>query len=199
MTEENTVAAGETPVTPPEQPMAETPAAEEPKGPDGTPFDPERAKATIEKLRGFEKESEKLRKQVAAMEKKEQERLEAELSELEKAQKRLAELEAKAAQLERQQLQREVADKVGLPAALASRLQGNTADEMEADAAALLESLPKADKKPTTISATNPGVNANVNETHAQKKARLFGTQGEPFSESAMREKGGGVYFVDKT
>ena len=164
--------------------------------PDGEAFDPERAKATIEKLRGYEKEAAQLRKKMAVLEKAEHDRKEAELSELEKAQSRLAELEAKAAKLERLSLQREVAERVGLPAVLATRLQGETDDDMEADAKLLMESLPKEQKAKTTIPATNPGINASANETHAQQKARLLGTgEGDPFSADIARSKGGGVYF----
>jgi hypothetical protein len=45
--------------------------------------------------------------------------------------------------LEAAALRREVAAKVNLPAALVDRLQGETADELEADAKALLAALPK--------------------------------------------------------
>lgn len=47
------------------------------------------------------------------------------------------------AAMERQRTQAEIASKLGLPTALAARLQGSTPEEMEADAKALLEALPK--------------------------------------------------------
>lgn len=52
-----------------------------------------------------------------------------------------AEQEAKALRLNQER--RAVADRVGLPAALADRLQGETPEEMEADARGLLAALPK--------------------------------------------------------
>lgn len=58
----------------------------------------------------------------------------------------LAQLEKLAAEkraLEAAAMRREVAAKVNLPAALIDRLQGETADELEADAKALLAALPK--------------------------------------------------------
>lgn len=58
----------------------------------------------------------------------------------------LAQLEKLAAEkraLEAAAMRREVAAKVNLPAALVDRLQGETADELEADAKALLAALPK--------------------------------------------------------
>lgn len=52
-----------------------------------------------------------------------------------------AELEAKALRLTG--LQRQAADKVGLPAAFAERLRGDTLEDLEVDAKSLLASLPK--------------------------------------------------------
>ena len=57
-----------------------------------------------------------------------------------------AELEAaaqKAAALELAAMRREVADRLGVPAALVSRLQGDTPETLEADAKALMVALPK--------------------------------------------------------
>lgn len=79
------------------------------------------------------------------------------MTETEKATKRAAELEAKLKAYERTEAQRKVAEKVGLPAALATRLQGETPEELEADAKALLETLPKPTKPAPGINATNPG------------------------------------------
>lgn len=193
----------ETTAQPEQQPVAETVKAEEaPKGPDGTPWDPDRAMETIQKLREEAKVADKLRKQVEAFEKAEQERKEAAMSELEKAQERAKEAEARAAALERKQLAREIADEVGLPVALADRLQGSTADEMKADAQALLESLPKSAKPQPNVSATNPGTNATGNETREQHDARIretvFGVPVDPFSPDILRKQGGGVHWKTK-
>jgi hypothetical protein len=57
-----------------------------------------------------------------------------------------AELEAaaqKAAALELAAMRRDVADRLGVPAALAARLQGDTPEALEADAKALMAALPK--------------------------------------------------------
>ena len=55
----------------------------------------------------------------------------------------VAEYEDKVATLERQILVRDVADAVGLPAALRDRLKGETKEELEADAKALAALVPK--------------------------------------------------------
>lgn len=62
------------------------------------------------------------------------------------ANRKAAEAEARAAQAERALMLRTVADKVGIPAALVSRLQGDTEADLEADARELLKLLPKDDK-----------------------------------------------------
>lgn len=61
----------------------------------------------------------------------------AKLPELERAQAKLAELEQRAAAAERKIMQRAVADKLKLPAALAETLVGETESEMEKHAAKL--------------------------------------------------------------
>jgi hypothetical protein len=95
-------------------------------------------------------------------------------------------------------LQRQAAEKAGLPAILAARLQGATLEELEADAAALAETLPKPQPKtPPTVPATNPGA-AQQGETDAQRRARIYGTQINPFDPAIAKESGGGVYFKTK-
>lgn len=68
-------------------------------------------------------------------------------------------IQAQLKALERKQLQADIAAKIGLPTALATRLQGETAEELEADAKALLETLPKNEQKPKSpgLHPTNPG------------------------------------------
>lgn len=61
----------------------------------------------------------------------------------EQLQTRLEETERAKRDLELGQLKRAAADKVGLPAALAERLRGETADELERDAKEVLAALPK--------------------------------------------------------
>lgn len=105
------------------EPQGDTPPAEAPK--------PALSNAEAAELRV-------LRKKLADAEKAEKARQEAEMTELQKAQARLAEYEAKAAQLERENTIAKIATKAGLPAELWSRVQGGSAEEIEADVQTLL-------------------------------------------------------------
>lgn len=69
------------------------------------------------------------------------ERTEAEKSERQKAEDRAAAAEKRVADLERESLKAKVAAAKKLPPALAARLQGETQEDLEADADELLESL----------------------------------------------------------
>lgn len=142
-------------------------------------FDQARAMALIEKLRRENRDLGKAAKRVQELEADQRAKQEAEMTELQRLEARAKAAEERAAQLERAALQREIAAKVGLPAALATRLIGTTAEEMEADAAALLETLPKQPKPTPGIVATNPGANGSAAETREAKKARLMGTPGD--------------------
>lgn len=160
----------------------------------GDEFDKARAMALIEKLRAENKEAAKAKKRLEEYERAEAARKEAEMTEAEKATKRAAELEAKLKAYERSDAQRKAAEKVGLPPALATRLMGETPEELEADAKALLDSLPKQEKKSPGINVTQPS-NATQGETDAQKLARLRNNSVSPFSEEGARLFGGGVYI----
>ena len=156
------------------------------------------SKAEFDKLQAALKEANKeaaaRRKRLEELEAQEAQRKEAEMTETEKANKRAGELEAKLKAYERAEMQRAAADKVKLPAALATRLQGNTPEELEADAKALLETLPKPEKPAPGINPTNPaGSNASVTETREQKKARLAGRPLDVFG------SGGGVNWGEQT
>ena len=59
------------------------------------------------------------------------------------------------------------------------------------DAKTLKEVLPQLKTNPKQT-VTNPG-GADTNETEAQMRERLFGTQGNIFDLRTIREKGGGV------
>ena len=124
-------------------------------------------------LKEANKEAAARRKRLEELEAAEAKRKEAEMTETEKATKKAQELEAKLKAYELAEMQRAAADKAGLPAQLAKRLQGNTPEELEADAKALAETLPKPTKQ--TAAVTNPGANGQQGETDAQKKARLYG------------------------
>jgi rRNA maturation endonuclease Nob1 len=96
------------------------------------------------------------------------------------AEQREAELSSLKAQLtQRQQAdqKRAIAERVGLPASLASRLVGETDDDLEKDAKALLETLPKQQPPAPGLKPVNPGANGQAAETEAQRIARLKGSQ----------------------
>ena len=163
-------------------------------------FDKDRAMATIEKLREFERQSKKLEKKLAEYEEIERKRQEAELSETEKLKKQLAEKEAALQALAHKSLQREIAEKTGLPAIFAERLRGSDAEEMEADAKLILEALPKADQQKPKVGTTNPGSNATGSgETDEQKLARIHGRGINIFDPATVSKLGGGVSFVKST
>jgi len=157
----------------------------------GDEFDKARAMALIEKLRAENKEAAKAKKRLEEFEQADAKRKEAEMTESEKATKRAQELEAKLKAYERTEAQRKAAEKVGLPGSLAIRLMGETPEELEADAKALLESLPKPEKKSPGINPTNPS-NASQDETREQKKARLQPGSIDPFA------KGAGIFWGEK-
>lgn len=95
---------------------------------------------------------------------------------------------------EREDMRRAAAEKVGLPAALVSRLVGDTAEELEADAKKLLDALPKAPRPQPGPIPTNPA-NAEKGETTSQRLARIHGQQSDPFDLDVARSKGGGLYW----
>ena len=156
------------------------------------------SKAEFEKMQAALKEANKeaaaRRKRLEELEAAEAKRKEAEMTESEKATKRAQELEAKLKAYELGELQRAAAEKAGLPAQLAKRLQGSTAEELEADAKALADTLPKPTK--TTANVTNPGANGQQGETDAQRKARIFGTDFDPFDPETAKRKGGGFFIT---
>jgi len=155
-------------------------------------FDKERAMATITKLREFEKEARMLKKKLDAYEKAEQERKEAEMSEMEKLKAQYDKAQAELSRIQKNQQKREIAQKVGLPEALALRIQGDDEEAMEADAKKLAEALPKPEVK-KVMSPTQPGVGAQQGETYEQKRARILGTGADVFDEAWIKAHGGGV------
>ena len=138
-------------------------------GKDGQAFDAERAQKTIEQLRAEAKELKAAKKRLEELEKAEQARKESEMSEIEKLKARAEQAEAQAQALKRNEERRAAAEKVGLPLQFADRLKGETPDELEADAKALFEVMPKPSGK-TNI--TNPG-NQPTKETDAERRKRL--------------------------
>lgn len=153
---------------------------------------------SLEEAKKLRREAQSLRGKLAKLEEAEQQRKDAELTEAQKLQKRVAELEADKAKHEHADLQRQAAEKVGLNPKLASRLVGDTLEDLEADAQAILAELPKAPK--AQIGATNPGTNATgQGETDDQRRARIYGQGMNIFNSKVASEKGGGVYFNTKT
>lgn len=169
--------------------------------------DPKMLKAELEKARSALKERNKeeaaRRKKLEELEAAEEGRKKAAMTESEKAAARIKELEALAAekdnqikQAERRELQRKVAKEVGIPEVFASRIAGDTEEDMTADAKTILEALPKPEaepkdkKKAPVLIPTNPA-NGQKGETEAQAKARIFGPPSGPFDT-------GTVSFVEK-
>lgn len=163
-----------------QEPKGEMPEAEvqeteaQVENTEAEPFDEERAMATINKLRDIEKQAKKDKAELERLRKAEEERKKAELSETDRLKAEIQERDAKLNQLTIKAQQREVADRVGLPAIFADRIKGEKPEDMEADAKLLLEALPKGKSAPNS-GATAPGENASVGETEAQRLKRLFG------------------------
>jgi hypothetical protein len=116
-------------------------------------------------------EAERHYKKLSKFEEEEKKRQEAAMSDLEKAQKKAADLEAENHRLKVDSLKQSVAAKIGLPESLALRLQGETKEEIEADAKEILETLPK--KSAPQIDATNPNGGTQRTETDAERRKRL--------------------------
>lgn len=127
------------------------------------------------KAKAMEAEKVATAKKLAKLEAADQARQDAEKTELEKANARAEAAEKKAKSAELAILRRDAAVKIGLPAALVDRLQGETPEEIEADAKLLLDAMPKAAPEkpiPPKVSPTLPG-SPQTGETYAERKARL--------------------------
>lgn len=142
---------------------------------EATPETVESLKAKLEeaerKAKNKTEEAERHYKKLSKFEEEEKKRQEAAMSDLEKAQKKAAELEAENHRLKVDTLKQSVAAKLGLPESLALRLQGETKEEIEADAKEILETLPK--KNAPQIDATNPNGGTQRTETDAERRRRL--------------------------
>ncbi|MFA7302062.1 MAG: hypothetical protein WC069_07155 [Candidatus Shapirobacteria bacterium] len=138
---------------------------------------PETGKSAEDRIKDMEtalkkanSEAAKYRKAAEAAEAERKAKEEAELSETDKLRKKAAELEAELNRARVSMLQRDAATKHNLPPELASRLKGETLEELEADAKALAELLPKP--QAPHVNPTNPGGGAS-GETPDQKRIRL--------------------------
>lgn len=88
---------------------------------------------------------------------------------------------------------RAIAEKVGLPAVFAERIQGNTDEELEADAKLILGALPKQEEKKPSPGVTYPGEGGEAKESPRARYDRLTGQ-----NSSLDWMKGGGVIFTEK-
>lgn len=158
--------------------------------------DPQEFKKLQDALKAANKEAKERRLKLDAFEKAEEERKQAAMTEAERAAAKIKEYESKLALLERDALVRKVADEVGLPHALAERLQGATEEELKADAVKLLELVPPKTKQPI-MSPTNPG-NASKVESFAEMKERLTPSPVNVWDPQMTRQRGGGVITNDK-
>lgn len=121
--------------------------------------------------------------------------VEAQKTEEQKLRERLEALEAENQKLELMRLQRQAADKHGLPPEFATRLQGKTLEELEADAELVAKLLPKK----ATQTVANPGDNASgKGETEDQQRARVYGWNRNIFDPAEIEKRGGGVHWVEK-
>jgi predicted nuclease with TOPRIM domain len=121
-------------------------------------------------LKERNKEEAARRKKLEALEQAEAERKKAELSEMDRLKQELAQAAAKLEASQRTELQRSVADEIGLPATFATRIVGADREAMLIDAKAMLEALPKPGVP--QINPTNPG-GATKGETADEKRKRL--------------------------
>ncbi len=135
------------------------------------------------------------RKDLEKLEQEKKDKADAELSEMDKLTKRLQEAEARAKSLELSQRRSNIAAKVGLPMALAGRLQGETDEELEADANTILALIPK--QTAPKLNPTNPGGEAKAPTEDALRKS-LYGSQTNMFDPAFQKQSGGGVLIVER-
>lgn len=91
----------------------------------------------------------------------------------ERAQADAERAQAQAKALELAMLRKDIATKVGLPAVLIDRLQGDTPETIEADAKALIESLPKPTVNGVPPTPQPRGASDAVRDEDAKKRFAL--------------------------
>jgi hypothetical protein len=126
--------------------------------------------ALKKRIAELNRESADLRKKLEAFEKQEADRQKAQLSEVERL--TLEANQAKAALIDARKIA--IAAKHGLPDMLADRLKGDTIEDLEADAVALMKTIPQP-KPAAAHNPTNPGAQGAAKETDAERRRRLFG------------------------
>lgn len=142
--------AGEMPTTPEPEKVAVQP---EPKPAQTLEQVAAELEAARKALKDANREAADRRKKLEAYEKAEQEKAAAELSETDKLKKQLEETAAKLRAVELNNLKQRTAAAVGLPPELADRLQGETEDDLKADAEKLAKLMPPKQPK---AGPTNP-------------------------------------------
>ena len=161
-------------------------------------WDKARAADTIKAQREEAKQLKAQLKELEALKAEKRAKEDAELTELQRLQKQAAELQAERNRLALDLLRRDVVNETGLPAAFADRIKGDTKDAMLADAQEILKLLPQQPqtqtKTPPNVPATNPN-GANLTESEAQMRQRLFGKTGSIFDVEEAKRNGGGVIF----
>ena len=182
----------------------EPPATGEPQPPEPSKsLSLDEMKAELEKaqraLLNKTEETARIHKKLESLEKAEEERKKAAMTEAERLKAELEETRQQYAELKKAEQRRAAAEKVGLPLAFAPRLQGETPDELEADAKSLLEALPKAAQQKTpAVAPTNPGSGASTRETVDQQRARVYGTGFNVLDPGFAKAHGGGVIWNKK-
>lgn len=154
----------------------------------------------LDEERARARDGAKAAKRLAEFEAAEQKRQEAELSEIDKLKKQYASLQDELAAERRNQLKQRIAKEVGLPEALALRIQGDDEEALMQDAKALAAALPKepeAKQDPTKpkprVLPTNPTGYQPMGETDEQRRARIYGTGTNLFDPARNTSRGGGV------
>lgn len=162
-------------------------------------FDKDRAMELIKKLRAEEKQYKQEKKELERLKADEAKRKEAEMSEAEKLKARADKLEAELLQERSERLRLKVASKHALPDALASRLKGETEEELEADAQELAKLLPAKteEKKQPTLKATDIA-DGQKGKTDSQRRAEIYSRGASPFDTAVAKQNGGGVFFTEK-
>lgn len=155
------LARHEDPPAPP-APAPAPPAAPAPPEPPAPPVDdetslPDKVKEVLQKERAARREAEAKAKVGEAAAKRLAEIEEAQKTEQQKLEDRATAAEKAAADANEKLLRAEVAIAKGLPPALASRLQGASRADMEADADALLALVPAAPAPPAPPGAAGVG------------------------------------------
>ena len=157
-------------------------------------FSRERAMNTILNLRKEEKEWKRKERELNELKAKDEERKKADMTEAERYKQEAESLKAELARERVGRMRLQVAAEYNLPEALANRLQGESLDDMKADAEQLAKLLPKPKKENPTLNPTDIG-DGKKGETDQQKRNRIYNKGADLFDTEAIKRNGGGVFF----